>query len=384
MKMRIGAALLCLLVELWLWRPQTAEVRPDWLQTVPSGATYRLIDGTSGLTPARLPAPAGLSRLPGSNIHLSRFGYADQEVAYGRAEVVRLRLSAVGWLVYHAPLWLALSLLGSAWRQRSQDQQGVRRVGGHRLHELAGRGATAEVYRASDAKGRTVALKWLHEHSGGTEEFANRFRREAEICSRLQHPGIVRVYAWGEHENRLWMSQEWIDGPTLEQQPVAPSRLRALLLDLCGALEYAHQAGVIHRDLKPSNILLRPNGSPVIADFGLARSAHYETITKTETTLGTPTYMPPEQITGEGSDPRSDLYSLGCMSYWLWMGKLPFLGADPIRTLLAHLHDPVPPLPEQPPGWADLIRDMMAKEREGRPASAAVVLARLQSLAPLE
>lgn len=383
--MWIGAAGLCLLVEVWIWRPQPVEPRADWLQTAPPGATYRLNDGQTGLTPAHLPPPAeSVNPLNGSIIHLSRFGYADEEVTYGRVEVAKLRLSAAGWLIYHAPLWLSLGFLGAAWRQRSRAQEGVRKVGGYRLHELAGRGATAEVYRASDPQGRIVALKWLHEHSGGTEEFANRFRREAEICSRLQHPGIVRVYAWGEHENRLWMSQEWIDGPTLEQQPAPPSRLLPLLIDLCAALDYAHQAGVIHRDLKPSNILLRRNGSPVIADFGLARSAHYETITKTETTLGTPTYMPPEQITGEGSDPRSDLYSLGCMMFWLWQGKLPFLGVDPIRTLLAQLHDPVPPLPDEPQGWADLIREMMAKDRAKRPPSASAVLARLQALAPLE
>lgn len=373
--------MLGLLVEAWLWRPVTIKERPEWLVTHPAGATYRLKEQT-GLTPVRLPPPSEFSSLKSTPVHLSRFGYADQEVPYGQG-VVFLRLSAVGWLVFHSPLWLALGCLGTAWRLRRREDQSVRRVGDYRLHELAGRGATAEVYRASDGKGRTVALKWLHEHIGGTEEFANRFRREAEICAQLHHPGIVSVHAWGEHENRLWMSQEWIDGPTLEQSPAPPARLQQLLISLCQALDYAHQAGVIHRDLKPSNILLRRDGSPVIADFGLARSAHYETITKTETTLGTPTYMPPEQITGQGSDARSDLYSLGCMIFWLWQGKLPFLGADAIKTLLSHLHDPVPPLPDSPPGWADLVRQMLAKDREQRPASARAVLERLQTLAPL-
>lgn len=374
-----GAALVCLLVEGWVWRPHTVEAKEGWLQTIPSGASYRVQD-EMGVTPVQVPPTGG--KLSASKVQLSYFGYADQAETF-REAVVPLRLSATGWLVYHAPLWLALGCLGTGWRIRRQEQESVQRVGGYCLQGLAGRGATAEVYRASDSKGRLVALKWLHEHIGGTEEFANRFRREAEICSRLQHPGIVAVYAWGEQDGRLWMSQEWVEGPTLEQSPAPHSRLKGLLISLCEALAYAHGAGVIHRDLKPSNILLRADGAPVIADFGLARSAHYETITKTETTLGTPTYMPPEQITGQGSDQRSDLYSLGCVIYWLWRGQLPFLGADPIKTLLAHLHDPVPPLPDSPPGWAELVRELLAKDREQRPASARVVLERLQSLAPL-
>ncbi|MBX3171228.1 MAG: serine/threonine protein kinase [Candidatus Eremiobacteraeota bacterium] len=381
MKKWIGAALLCLLVEGWVWRPQTVMPEEGRLQTIPPGATYRF-NAQMGMTPLQVKPLADWDRAKGSRVHLSYFGYADQAVEYA-AGVVPMQLSATGLLVYNTPLWLALGCLGAAWRQRQLEQKSVRKVGGYRLHELVGRGATAEVYRASDARGRPVAVKWLHEHIGGTEEFANRFRREAEICSRLQHPGVVGVFAWGEQENRLWMSQEWIEGPSLEQSPAPPARLKELLISLCQALDYAHQAGVIHRDLKPSNILLRADGSPVIADFGLARSAHYETITKTETTLGTPTYMPPEQVTGQGSDARSDLYSLGCVTYWLWRGKLPFLGADPIQTLLAHLHDPVPPLPDEPPGWAQLIRELLAKEREQRPASARVVLERLQALAPL-
>ncbi len=375
----MGAALLCLLAEGWMWRPQTMEVKPGWLQTIPPGASYRVLNQT-GVTPLEV-APPGSKELA-SEVHLAYFGYADQAVKFATS-IVPLRLSVTGWLVYHLPLWLSLGCLGMGWRVQKREQESVRKVGGYRLHELAGRGATAEVYKASDAEGRPVALKWLHEHIGGTEEFANRFRREAEICAGLKHPGIVSVYAWGEHDNRLWMSQEWIDGPTLEQSPAPPSRLKGLLISLCEALDYAHQAGVIHRDLKPSNILLRRDGSPVIADFGLARSAHYETITKTETTLGTPTYMPPEQITGQGGDGRSDLYSLGCMVFWLWQGRLPFLGADPIKTLLSHLHDPVPPLPDSPPGWADLVRELLAKDLEQRPASARLVLERLHALAPL-
>jgi len=377
MKFLLALALLCLALEGYLWRPQpepTGDQRI--LRTIPAGASYRLEDGSTGTTPADINAPSL------KQIQLEKFGYQSESVTRP-TQPVELHLSPLGLLVFHAPLGLMLLCLAGAYRLRAREPEDVRRVGPYRLFEQAGRGATAEVYRAQDSKGQIVALKWLHELSGHTEEFAARFRREAEICSRLQHPGIVRVYAWGEHEGRLWMSQEWIDGSTLEQTAVPAGEVRDLLICLCQALEYAHASGVVHRDLKPSNILLRSNGKPVIADFGLARSAHYATITKTETTLGTPTYMPPEQILGQGSDGRSDLYSLGCLVFWLWQKRLPFLGADPIKTLLAHLHDPVPELPTEPPGWADLVGRLLAKERDQRPASAAEVLTCLQALAPL-
>ena len=377
MKFLLVLALLCLALEGYLWRPEAEPAsNQSILSTIPAGATYRLPDGRTGKTPADIGA-AGLRE-----IHLEKFGYQSETVSKP-TQPVELRLSPLGWVVFHAPLALMLLCLAGAYRLRSREPGEVRRVGPYRLFELVGRGATAEVYRAQDGQGRTVALKWLHEQSGGTQEFAARFRREAEICSRLHHPGIVRVFAWGEHEGRLWMSQEWIDGATLEQNPVGASAVQDLLLNLCEALQYAHASGVTHRDLKPSNILLRSNGKPVIADFGLARSAHYDTITKTETTLGTPTYMPPEQILGQGSDGRSDIYSLGCLIFWLWQKRLPFLGADAIKTLLAHLHDPVPELPSEPGGWAELVQQLLAKDREQRPASAQEVLTRLQSLAPL-
>jgi len=382
MKFLLLMALLCLLAEAALWRPHTPEPREQWLQTIPPGAKYHLADGRSGVTPAQMP-PGKLSSTPEGSIQLDHFGYVSESVEYTK-DPVRLRLTPLGWLLWHGPLWLGMAALTAAWRLRQRSHQDVRMVGPYRLHEQVGRGATAEVYRASDRKGQTLALKCLFEHSGDTEEFSNRFQREAEICARLNHPGIVRVHAWGEQDGRLWMAQDWIDGLTLEQRPgpMKPDVLFPLMGSILLALDYAHQAGVIHRDLKPSNILLRSDGCPVIADFGLARSAHYDTITKTETTLGTPTYMPPEQILGQGSDPRSDLYSLGCLMFWLWLGKLPFLGSDPIKTLLAHLHDPVPEMPGQPEGLAELIGEMLSKEREARPASAREVLRRLQLLAP--
>ncbi|MFN8611244.1 MAG: serine/threonine-protein kinase [Vulcanimicrobiota bacterium] len=375
MKFLLVAALICLVLEALVWRPRPAAPVPEheyWIRSIPP-ARYTL-NGRSGITPVKV----NLS----DRVHLEHFGYLPEDVKY-RFEPVEMRLSATGFVIFNAPLWAALACLAGAARLRLHPRQEARMVGPYRIYEQVGRGATAEVYRASGPQGEKVALKWLHEHTGGTEEFANRFRREAEICAGLSHHGIVRVYDWGEHEGRLWMSQEWIDGPTLEQKPVPPGEVLRLLKRLCQALDYAHRAGVIHRDLKPSNILLRADGSPVIADFGLARSAHYETITKTETTLGTPTYMPPEQILGQGSDGRSDLYSLGCLIYWLWLGRLPFLGADPIKTLLAHLHEPVPSMPEQPPGWAELVGQLLSKDREQRPASASQVLDRLNSLGPL-
>jgi len=374
----------CLGLEVALWWPRGPEPEParvPLLQTIPSGAHYQLGD-LQGKTPAELPR-GKMGVTPEGTLTISRFGYITEHLEY-TSEPIRLRLSLFGILIWHGPAWLGLGAFAVAWKKRSLRQEGVRYVGAYRLHEKVGQGATAEVFRATSPQGKEVALKWLHENSAGTQEFAARFQREAEICSKLKHPGIVGVQAWGEHEGRLWMAQDWVDGSTLEGQelPMQAHRVAQLLIPLCQALEYAHRAGVVHRDLKPSNILLRADGFPIIADFGLARCAHYATITKTDTTLGTPTFMPPEQVLGQPTDARSDLYSLGCLTYLLLVGKLPYVGTDVIKTLLAHLNDPLPPMPGVEPHWVALVTQLMAKSKEQRPPSAEAVLATIKSFGP--
>jgi hypothetical protein len=384
-------SLVCAIFEVASWRPVPVTV-PDAppsalvLVAVPQDSTLQLrvghqntIDGTGTLIHNRIPdAP---------DLQVYRSGYHPLHLGPGQVQSANrqiLRLQPLWWrsLLDHWGALAAVALAGLAWTQRSravEDQR--RRVGQYRLNELAGRGAMAEVYRASAPDGTTVALKLMLEDQ--TPEFAARFEREAQICSKLRHPGLVKVYDYGQHEGRWWMSQEWIPGSTLDSlpRPLPPAQVRTLLLRICEALEAAHAAGVVHRDLKPANILLRRDGSPVIADFGLARSAHYQTITKTDATLGTPAYMPPEQITNERSGSQADLYSLGCIAYQLLTGRLPFQLDDPVQTLLAHMTQTPPPAGVSP-AWDALLADLLHKDPQQRPAGAAAVLARLEAIGP--
>ncbi|MCA9779991.1 MAG: serine/threonine protein kinase, partial [Candidatus Eremiobacteraeota bacterium] len=229
---------------------------------------------------------------------------------------------------------------------RSEDQFG-RFVRG----ELIGKGAMGEVYTCTSClpgDQNTYALKVLLPEWSKASDFRTRFEREADICRKLDHPNLVRAYDHGDKDGRLWMVMDYVDGEELESWLKSGDHSEAELVKLfrqvCQGLEYAHRVGVIHRDLKPGNILVRRhNQQPVIADFGLARGKHYATITKTNTTLGTPTYMAPEQVTGGKGSPESDLYSLGCVMYEALAGKPPFEETDVMALLMLKLQGETPP-----------------------------------------
>lgn len=379
-------------LEFWALRPPTPAVptesaSPGSLLIVAAPADSELVE---------LPVSQGSARGQGSlvlrrrdhPVQISRQGYEtrilEPEEIKDLSGPVRLRRTGAGFLLHHWPAWALFALLGWAWRSRPRPIVDERpEIGGYRLNGLAGRGGMAEVYRADAPDGRCVALKLMRPEGTEGEDFATRFQREAEICEGLTHPGLVRVFSSGCHEGRWWMAQEWIDGTSLDKLPLPlePARVASLLKRICRGLEYAHAHGIVHRDLKPANIMLRTDGVPVIADFGLARGAHYQTITKTDVALGTPAYMPPEQIRSERSSPQADLYSLGCIAYQLLTGRLPFTGSDPIKVLLAHLGQE-PPAAGVSPEWDSLLADLLQKEPERRPSGAAEVLARLEAIHP--
>ena len=295
-----------------------------------------------------------------------------------------IQLTPCWWtkLFFHAG-WLALALgVAICLRPASKPQEEVvPLVGPYPLKGEPLRGSMGQVYRSTDGQGHEVALKVMNPQVSESDEFRQRFLREASICESLQHPALVKVHSHGEHEGRLYMALEWIDGSSLDRLPLPqkPAHVKALLLQICQGLEAAHSQNIVHRDLKPANILLRRDGRPVIADFGLARGARYETITQTEATLGTPAYMPPEQIRGQRSGPRADLYSLGCIGYLLLTGRLPFSHADPIPLMLMHLNQAPPPTGVDP-NWDRLLLALLEKDPERRPASAAEVVNMLEAL----
>ena len=191
-------------------------------------------------------------------------------------------------------------------------------LGPYRVLQLLGRGGMATVFKGYHARlDRPVAIKAIHQAYTRDENFLTRFEREARIVARLDHPNIVPIYDYAEHEGQPYLVIKYIEGQTLKEviaaEPPPLERIVDLMSTVAAALDYAHSQGVLHRDLKPSNILIDNNGVAYLTDFGLARmvGASESTMSR-DMVLGTPQYVSPEQAMGDRElTPQSDLYSLG-------------------------------------------------------------------------
>ena len=225
--------------------------------------------------------------------------------------------------------------------------------GRYELHRQLGRGGMAEVFLARDQLlDRPVAMKVLFPEFATDPAFVERFRREATAAANLNHPNIVGVYDWGEADGTYFIVMEYVDGRTLSdilraEGPLHPDRVADVGADVAAALGFAHRNGVVHRDVKPGNVLVTAAGQVKVADFGIARAITAnadENLTQVGTVMGTATYFSPEQARGDAVDPRSDIYSLGCVLYELLVGKPPFSGDTPVAIAYKHVQEsPVPP-----------------------------------------
>ena len=221
-----------------------------------------------------------------------------------------------------------------------------------------GRGGMATVYLARDLRDDgAVALKVLHPELGYTIG-ADRFKREIRVAARLQHPNILGVLDSGETrgtgeagDGLLWFTMPLVEGENLyerlqREHQLAPDEAIRIATEVAGALAYAHQQGVVHRDIKPDNIMLL-GGRVLVADFGVARAVTevQDKLTATGMTVGTPTYMSPEQASGDKAiDGRSDIFTLGCVLYEMLGGAPPFKGPNPQTTLMLRFMGPPRPL----------------------------------------
>ncbi len=249
----------------------------------------------------------------------------------------------------------------------------------YRATEKIGSGGMAEVYKAVDeVLGRTVAVKVLHPRYAADPGFVARFRQEAQAAANLSHPSIVNIYDWGRDDEVYYIIMEYVRGTDLkevveEQGALDPMKAAAYASQVCSALAVAHGYDIIHRDIKPHNIVLAPDGSVKVMDFGIARAGN-TTMTQTGSVLGTAHYVSPEQAQGRALGPASDLYSLGIVLYELTTGKLPFDADTPVAVALKQVNEePVPPRqlnPDIPPALEAVIMRALQKDPSARYSSA--------------
>lgn len=217
----------------------------------------------------------------------------------------------------------------------------VRYFGDYELLEEIARGGMGVVYRARQVSlNRVVAVKMILAGQLASETEVKRFRTEAEAVAHLQHRNIVAIHEVGEHEERHFFSMEFVDGRDLGElchfKPLKSEEAAHYVKAIAEAIAYAHEKGVLHRDLKPSNVLIDASNQPRVTDFGLAKRFEEESgITLSGTIMGSPSYMPPEQASGrhQAVGPRSDVYSLGAILYYLLTGRPPFQAATPLETM---------------------------------------------------
>ena len=258
-------------------------------------------------------------------------------------------------------------------------------IPGFQIERELGQGGMAIVYLAlQQSLRRHVALKVIKPVLTTDEEFAQRFLREGRIIAQLSDPHIVTVYDIASHEGNYYLSMEYLPGGTLQQRIRKGLELAETLSigrAIVGALHYAHRRGVIHRDIKPQNILFRENGQPVLTDFGIAKTLGANSImTRTGLSLGTPRYMSPEQIRGQGVDARADLYSFGVLFYEMLTGNVPYTAEDSFALAMMHVTSPVPEAPPHLRRFQSLLNKLLEKDPNQRFQSGQQVIAAIDAV----
>jgi hypothetical protein len=390
----------------------------------PAGSTAYIDDEAVGVTDpqsGRL-VKTGL-RAGRHRVRVSHAGYEeavrDIDVARGGSASLRVSLAPVpsvsapvpGWLVAIALLalgalvvlaWLALRRPAKRPAQRESalnprtsdpyaltpaassnpgvrsDELGQEWFGDFRLLEMLGKGGMASVFKAQ-RRDEMCALKRPLAALLDDPQFRERFLREAEIGRTLNHPNIVRILERGKVGDVPYFTMELLAGETLQdfirvRGAAGPRGAVSTLVQVAEAVDFAHGKGVVHRDLKPSNVMLLPDGTAKVMDFGIARARRFEGITATAAFLGTPDYVAPEMIEGHGTEPRSDLYGLGLILFELLTGQRPFSGETPFAILKKHsTEEPPPPSrirPGVPAALDAIVLQLLRKDPQERPSSA--------------
>ncbi len=221
----------------------------------------------------------------------------------------------------------------------------------YRIEALVARSGMASIFRATDLRtGITVALKIPHPEVESDPVFFDRFHREQDIGTQLDHPGIMKVFA-NTDASQIYMVMEWVDGELLRnilssEGKLPPQRAVHIALEVCDALDYIHTHGIVHRDLKPENIMVGAGDKIKLIDFGIAgrEGSRRLTFAKLSQVMGTPDYISPEQVKGKRGDARCDIYALGVIFYEMLTGTVPFRGPNAFAIMNSRLlNNPVPP-----------------------------------------
>ncbi|MDQ7821355.1 MAG: serine/threonine-protein kinase [Candidatus Eremiobacteraeota bacterium] len=297
----------------------------------------------------------------------------------------------ISYLKKHISAFIAERLRVAAWealatKVNRDDPLFGRDIGKYRVVNKLGSGGMAVVYRAVPVKNLkeedSVAIKVMHQDIMEDKESLDRFKREMKISSALNHANILKILDFGDQEveiegqkrSLLFIVMDLLKGKSLravippEGLPV--EKFMEIITPVMKGVQHAHERGIIHRDLKPENIMLCDDGKVVVMDFGLARRKDGTNITQSGTTLGTPAYMSPEQVTSKEVDGRSDQYSIGIMAFHMLTGQLPFYDDVTINILFKHVTDAPPPLrslkPDYPESFEKILLRMMEKEPDKR------------------
>lgn len=320
---------------------------------------------------ARMPDPDDLPEDLRALAHRDAVELSDQRWRY---DVGRL-MSALERLVSFAAPQQAPAASTSALPRRAV-------FAGYRVEEVAGRGGMGVVYRATQlALDRTVALKLIVPELAENADFRERFKRESHLAASIEHPHVIPVYEAGESGEHLFISMRYIDGSDLRKLigtgSLTPDRAVAIVNQIAAALDAAHRRGLVHRDVKPANILIANDGGEhaYLTDFGLTkRTTSAGGLTATGQFVGTADYTAPEQIMGEPTDARTDVYALGCVLYHALTGQTVYQRETEVAVMYAQLHEPPPRVTATDPGLPraldEVIERAMAKDPDRRYPSA--------------
>jgi serine/threonine protein kinase len=271
---------------------------------------------------------------------------------------------------------------------------GKKLSGRYEIEEMLGQGGMSAVYKANDPNlKRVVAVKMIHPHLSSDPDFVKRFEEEATAVAQLRHPSIIQVYDFNNDDDNYYMVLEFVPGETVQEhlkrlnasdRKLSVTNAIEYIADICDAVDYAHQRGMIHRDIKPANIMINVMGQAILMDFGIAKIVGGQRHTATGAVVGTAMYMAPEQIKGESPDRRADIYSLGVTLFEMVSGRPPFEADSAMTLMMMHVNDPVPDVrnlnPDVPDDLVAVINKSLAKNPNDRYQTAAQMAAALRNV----